>query len=258
MNLIRRLAKSGIVLFLGRESRPRKILRGLGSGYRISVSPADNLAYLLGTAEPHLQRIIREYVAAGATVYDIGANIGYVSLSLTKQVGAAGHVIAFEPIPRNANSFRQNIELNRLTNVQLFEAAASDKCGETVIRFAENLTTASLVWHRHDPAATELTIRTVVIDQLVETGDLRPPAFVKIDVEGAEGFVLQGMRRTIARAQPVVFIECSDSGRETSWQLLRELGYSCQSAVTRDPIRVFEDYRHADFLWLPARLAVNR
>lgn len=212
----------------------------------------------MGTAEPHLQGIIREYVTAGATVYDIGANIGYVSLSLAKQVGPTGRVIAFEPIPRNANSFRQNIELNGVRNVQLFEAAASDKCGEAVIRFAENLTTASLVWHRHDPRATELNIKTVVIDELVDIGDLGYPTFVKIDVEGAEGFVLQGMRRTIARAQPVVFLECSDSGRETSWHLLRELGYSCHSAVTRHPIRAFEDYRHSDFLWLPAGLAVNR
>jgi FkbM family methyltransferase len=258
MNSIRRFTKSGIVLLLGSESRPRKILRGLASGYRISVSPADNLGYLLGTAEPHLQKIIRQYVPAGATVYDIGANIGYVSLSLAKRVGATGRVIAFEPIPRNADSFRRNIALNTASNIQLFEAAASDRRGEAAIRIAENLTTASLVWHRNNPLATELTIKTVVIDELVEAEDFGYPAFVKIDVEGAEGFVLLGMRRTLASAQPVVFLECSDSGREASWQLLRELGYSCQSAITRDPINTFEDYRHSDFLWLPPGPAANR
>lgn len=79
---IRRFAKSCIVLFLGGESRPRKIVRGLASGYRIRVSPRENLGYLFGTAEPHLQQIIRKYVRTGDTVYDIGANVGYVSLSL--------------------------------------------------------------------------------------------------------------------------------------------------------------------------------
>jgi FkbM family methyltransferase len=253
MSVIRRFAKSCIVLLLGSESRPRMIIRGLASGYRICVSPAENLGYLLGTAEPHLQGIIRDYVSAGDTVYDIGANIGYVSLSLAKRVGLDGRVIAFEPVPRNADSFRQNIENNRITNVKLLEVAASDKCGETVIRVAENLSMASLVWHRDNPQATELPIKTVLIDQLVEVGDLDYPTFVKIDVEGSEGMVLQGMHRTIAAAKPVVFIECSERGRETSWHLLRDLGYRCQSATTRNWISSFDEYRHADFLWLPSQ-----
>jgi FkbM family methyltransferase len=248
---VRRFAKSCIVLLVGRKIRPRKIVRGLASGYRICVSPADNLGYLLGTSEPHLQRIIRQYVATGDTVYDIGANIGYVSLSLAKSVGPTGRVIAFEPVPRNFDRLRENIRINQLANVQLLEFAASEQSGEAVIRIAENLATASLVWHRNDPSAAQLTIRTVQIDQLVESGDLSSPSFVKIDVEGAEGSVLKGIRRTVAAARPVVFMECSDAGRETTWSLLRELGYRCQSAITRNSVDAFEEYRHSDFLWLP-------
>ena len=248
---VRNFAKSCIVFLLGRETKPRKILRGLASGYRICVSPAENLAYLLGTAETHLQEIIKEYVGTGDIVYDIGANIGYVSLSLAKRVGATGLVIAFEPVPRNIASFRENIQINKLANVQLLEFAASDKRGDAVIRFAENLSTASLVWHRNDPSATRLAITTVSIDELVESGELRNPSFIKIDVEGAEGNVLLGMRRTLAAAKPVLFVECSEAGRETAWYLLRELGYQCQSAVTRKWVQVFEEYSHSDFLWLP-------
>jgi FkbM family methyltransferase len=184
---LRRLAKSCIVLALGRETRPRKILRGLASGYWIRVSPVDRLGYLLGTDEPHLQRIIREHVATGDTVYDIGANIGYVSLSLAKSVGPAGRVIAFEPVPKNVDDFRESIKINQLTNVRLLEFAASDQPGEAVIRIAENLSTASLVWHRKNSDAIQLSVRTVQIDELVESGDLGYPKFVKIDVEGAEG-----------------------------------------------------------------------
>ncbi len=249
----RSLAKSCIVLALGRETRPRKIMRGLASGYWICVSPVDHLSYLLGTSEPHLQRIIREHVAAGDTVYDIGANIGYVSLSLAKSVGPAGRVIAFEPVPKNVDDFRESIKINQLTNVQLLEFAASDQSGEAVIRIAESLSMASLVWHRNDPSATQLTIRTVQIDKLVESGALGYPRFVKIDVEGAEGSVLKGMLRTVAAAMPVLFIECSDAGRETTWPLLRELGYHCQSAITRKDVNSLEEYRHSDFLWLPTK-----
>jgi FkbM family methyltransferase len=250
---IRSFAKSCAVLLLGREARPRRIVRGLKSGYWIRVSPVDNLGYLLGASEPHLQRIIRRHVAAGDTVYDIGAYIGYVSLSLAKSVGPSGQVIAFEPIPRNARYLRESIEINRLTNVMLLEFAASGHAGDAVIRIAENLSTPGLIWHRDNPSATQLKIRTVQIDQLVESGTLAYPRFVKIDVEGAEGSVLQGMQRTVAAAKPILFIECSDAGRETTWTLLRELGYQCQSAHTLKQVDSFDEYRHSDFLWLPPK-----
>ncbi len=252
MLAIRTLAKSCFVLLLGRESKPRIIFRGRASGYQICVSPAENLAYLVGTAEPHLQKTITKYVKSGDTVYDIGANIGYVSLSLAKQVGPKGSVIAFEPLPRNVDLLRKNIEINKLSNITLLDLAASDKCGEAVIRLAENPSTASMVWHRNNPSATEIVVRAIAIDDLVKAGELNYPRFVKIDVEGAEGAVLRGMRRTITSSQPVLFVECSDAGRETAWGMLRELGYRCQSAITREWVNTFEEYRHSDFIWMPA------
>lgn len=255
MSAIQSLAKSFIVFLLGSESKPRTILRGLASGYRICISPAENLGYLLGTDEPHLQRAIRRYVAAGDTVYDIGANLGYVSLSLAKRVGSGGRVVAFEPVPRNIEQFRQNIEINGITNVRLLECAASDRAGEAVIRIAENLSTASLVWHRNNPSASQISVRTVAIDELVAAGDLGYPKFVKIDVEGAEGAVLDGMRRTLAAARPVLFVECSDAGRDTAWHLLRDLGFQCRSATTGEEVNAFDEYRHSDFLWLPVLIS---
>ena len=237
---------------LGREAKPRRIIRGLASGYRISVSPNEHLAYLLGTAEPHLQRAIKKYVGTGDTAYDIGANMGYVSLSLAKRVGPSGNVIAFEPVPRNVELLRMNIENNQLLNVRVFDVAASDRLGEAVIRISGNLSTASLIWHKNDPSSIELKIQTVTIDDLVEADGLPKPKFVKIDVEGAEGFALLGMSRTLATAKPVVFLECSEAGRETSWRLLSKLGYRCKAAISGKWVNAFEDYRHSDFLWLPA------
>ena len=248
---LREIAKLGIVRLLGKKCVPRRILRGLAAGYRIYVSPAEHLGYLIGTAEPHLQKIIKKHVRPGDVVYDIGANIGYVSLSLAKQVGATGKVIAFEPVPQSIACLRRNVQINRLDNVQILELAASDGLGKATIRIADNLSTASLVWHRHDPSAASLEIATVSVDELVESGALRTPRFVKIDVEGAEDKVLLGMRKTLVAARPVLFVECSDAGRETAWHVLREIGYSCHSAITYRPVRVFEEYRHCDFLWLP-------
>jgi FkbM family methyltransferase len=255
VSTIRKIAKSCAVLVMGRKCRSRKILRGLASGYRISVSPAENLGYLLGIEERDLQRAIKRYVVAGDTAYDVGAHIGYVSLSLVKRVGQGGHVIAFEPFPRNVALLRANIANNSLSNVQVFDVAAWDRCGEAVIRISENFATASLVWHKNDRSAIEYKIKTVALDDLIEANGLPKPNFVKIDVEGAEGAVLSGMRRIIATAKPVLFVECSDAGRDTTWPMLRKLGYQCQSAITGKWIHVFEEYRHSDFLWLPPDLS---
>jgi len=248
----RNLIRSSLVSLLGKKRKPRKIFYGLARGYRINISPAENLSYVLGTNEPHLQRAIRQFVTAGDSVYDVGANIGYVSLSLAKRVGTQGRVIAFEPFPQNIAAFHENIQLNSLKNVQLFEFAASNHAGKSVLRLLENPATASLVWHGNDSSASELTVRTLAIDDLVDAGEIPHPKFVKIDVEGAEGEVLEGMRRTLVAAKPVLFIECSEIGRERSWNLLKEVGYVCQSAITREPVVSFEDYRHSDFLWIPA------
>jgi FkbM family methyltransferase len=251
MQSLRKIAKGCVLVVWGREARPRRILRGLPKGYKLHVSPAAHMAYLLGTAEPHLQRIIGKYVAAGDTGFDTGANIGYVSLSLVKQVGSKGRVIAFEPVPQNIERLRQNVALNKIENIRVMECAASNTNGEAIIRMAENLSMASLVWHQEDPRATEITIKTVVIDELVEKGELPYPSFVKIDVEGFEGGVLQGMVRTLKTAKPVLFVECSDAGREIAWTLLNDLGYRCEAAVTGKAVTKFEEYRHADFLWVP-------
>ena len=251
MSCWRRFAKSGIALLLGREKRPRTIWWGLAAGYRICVSPRENLGYLLGLADTPLQTAIRQYVSCGDTVYDIGANIGYVCLMLAKQVGSQGRVVAFEPVPQIFELLNRNVGLNTLSNITTLNVAASNESCEATIRVPECLSMSSMVWHRNDPSAIELRIKTKAIDELVKAGDLALPSFVKIDVEGAEGLVLEGMQDTIANRKPVLFLECSDIGRQTAWPLLRNLGYRCQLASTRKSVDTFEEYRHSDFLWLP-------
>ncbi len=251
MQIFRRAVKQLFVLALGDEVRPRRILRGLASGCRIVVSPNEHLGYLLGTAEPHLERAIRKYVRPGDTTYDIGANLGYVTLSLSTRVGPSGQVFSFEPLPNNLTRLREAVSASHRANITVLDFAASDSSGTAMIRTAGNDSMASLVWHKDDPAAAEYSIRTEPIDRLVASGRLPKPAFVKIDVEGADGKVIQGMTQTIAECRPVIFVECSESGREISWSIMKGFGYRCESATAGREIPSLAEYRHSDFLWLP-------
>ena len=67
----------------------------------------------------------------------------------------------------------------------------------------------------------------------------------------AEGDVMMGMSKLLAKNRPTVFIECSEIGRGTTWQAMKDLDYRCLRA--RDCLKVneFNEYAHDDFLWLP-------
>ncbi len=163
---------------------------------------------------------------------------------LAKRVGPTGALFAFEPLPQSFATLKKNIALNGIYNATLLNVAVAAESGQAAMRATANLAMASMVWHCDDGSATEVRVETVAIDDLIESGKLPSPQFVKIDVEGAEGLVLQGMAHTIAQVRPIILLECSDIGRQTAWTLLRGLKYRCQSTGNGAWIDAFEDYRH--------------
>ena len=86
--------------------------------------------YWLGTYEPELQAALHELIQPGAVIYDVGANIGYVSLLLAKAAGENGHVYAFEALPENAERWRRNVALNGMeARLSLFAGAVTQAAG---------------------------------------------------------------------------------------------------------------------------------
>lgn len=189
----------------------------------------------------------------GDIVFDIGANVGYFTLSLSKLTGENGQVFSFEAIPNTAKILSKNCELNNLKNVRLFEHAVSNKNGTSIFLIpekGENHTMASMVWHKDDSSVEKVLVDTIAIDQHPELSTLSP-SFIKIDVEGAEAFVLAGMKELLKRSYPKIFIECSSAGRKESWELLTDIGYSCYKAsIPLERLTNFNHYKHNDFLWV--------
>lgn len=188
-----------------REAEVR-ILRGPLRGSKW-IAGASNHACWAGTYEVSRLRAFGAAVFPGATVYDIGANVGLYTLLASKNAGPNGRVCAFEPLERNLRYLRRHLALNHVQNCEVLGAAVSDR--EGINGFSAASWDSSM---GHLSPDGELQVRSVTLDGcLYERHALRLPDILKIDVEGAERAVLEGGTRAITERHPVVFVEVHGS-----------------------------------------------
>ena len=251
---MRKIVKFFLILLLGDKLRVLKMRKGLFKGILLEVNLKNQLGLIFDTPEIHLQKIIKEYISFADTVFDIGSNIGYVSIAMSKIVGEQGKVYSFEAIPETSNKCKRNLELNSCENVNLTNKALSDQSETVVFRIPDGGEThpmASMIWHSSAKDSVEVEVESITIDTDTRFSSLSP-TFVKIDVEGAEGKVIKGMQGLIKRCNPVIFIECSKAGRNLVWEIMKKLNYSCFLAHDlSNEITDFDKYFHNDFMWLP-------
>ena len=170
--------------------------------------------------EPALTRAFMENLREGIVVYDIGAHWGYFSLVASRRIGKSGQVIAFEPHPHNIQIIEKNLSLNRIDNVRLMKVAVADTEGEAAFDLGADTGLGKL------SSSGKYRVRVVSLDALVQTGEIPPPNLVKIDIEGAEGRALRGMRQVLEQYRPVVLLETHGEESVTECRtLLTEIGY---------------------------------
>ena len=220
-----------------RNPRARAILARLSSPMRhgafpIASGPAEGLlmdvagsrpSYLLGTAEPEVVKFLVEQVKPGDTVFDLGANVGYFTLIAAALTGPAGRVMAYEPMPDNAEALRRNVQINGLANVEVVEAAISEHDGTAEINVGPSDQAASLVTVRDRGT---ITVRTVSLD--AEAVRVGAPAVIKCDIEGAEYGVFAGAGPVLA-ARPSLLCEVHrlEEGDEDRFEaILRGRGFT--------------------------------
>lgn len=151
------------------------------------------------------------YLKDGAVLYDVGANVGFLTVIGARLVGSSGTVYAFEPVPENANLIRRNAEVNGLKQILVVEKAVASESGTAELVLAAYSGGASLASVGPPPDATgRIRVKAVTIDELVEQASYKAPSFVKIDVEGAELAVLRGMVGTLDHVRPIVLYELDD------------------------------------------------
>ncbi len=176
-------------------------------GHRLYLDPADsNRMSIRNEYEPLQTKLVKQLVKSGDTALDLGANIGYYTLLLARQVGAEGHVIAFEPDPDNLALLRKNLDANGYTNVTVEAKAVSDAPGEVKL-YKENWNDATPSLWESTHCTTSVPVECVRLDDLLagDDGALPHVDFIKMDIEGAEGKALRGMR-ALLDANPDVTI----------------------------------------------------
>ncbi|MDP2005235.1 MAG: FkbM family methyltransferase [Rubrivivax sp.] len=184
---------------------------GVGAGLRLDPSTS-NPDYATGANELPVQQALAQHLSSGGVFYDVGANIGFLTLIGARLVGPAGRVLAFEPVPRNAAAIRRNAALNGFATIQVIEKALTRRSGIGELALAAYAGGAVLAEVDTPPdSAGTLSVELASIDDLVELSGYPAPGFVKIDVEGAELDVLEGMERTAARCRPVILCEVDDA-----------------------------------------------
>lgn len=160
-----------------------------------------------GFWEVWLTQFLASRVKPGMNVIDVGANFGYYTLLFGDAVGATGRVVAVEPNPETAELLRETVLLNgHVGRTRIIHQALSDSTGTAWLFSPDGEPkNAALVHHPNSPGGMTFEISTVALDDVVLDGprvDL-----VKIDAEGAEISIVQGMRRLIERDRPMIVLE---------------------------------------------------
>ena len=148
-----------------------------------------------------------EAIKPGDVIWDVGANVGYYTRKFSDSVGSAGQVFAFEPFP--ATAARLRAELTGVETVTVLPVALGAETGTVSMREGSDEfgATSRIV----DQGAGEGRVTCVDIatgDSIFSRGLAAAPAIIKIDTEGFELDVLNGMQEILNRATlRAVFIE---------------------------------------------------
>lgn len=148
-----------------------------------------------GIWEPNETYWFTRSVKAGNTVLDIGANVGYYTLLGAALVGEEGVVYAFEPDPVSFRLLEQNVRLNGLQNVVLEQKAVSNEPGSIRLYLAEENKGDHRIFET-EGRRESIEVEAVSLDEYFR-GHEGSIDFVKIDTQGAEAVIIQGMSELI-------------------------------------------------------------
>jgi FkbM family methyltransferase len=213
------------------EWRDFSFVKKANFGAEFSGTTADVLQryiYYFGCWEPQVEAMIADCLRIGDTFIDVGANIGYFTLFGAKRVGESGHVVAVEASSSTFERLRGNVERNAASGiVRLIHAAAADREFTVALHPGpeDNSGMASMI---RDSGGHHETVVAKPLPDLLTEDEIESARLIKIDVEGAESMVIEGMRPILPKMlQCDILVELSPAltAAQTTLDILGEFGW---------------------------------
>jgi len=152
--------------------------------------------------------------------FDIGAHIGLYSLPASIVMGSWGKVYAFEPARQNYSTLLRHVQLNRATNICVYNCLIGDRDSE--VTFYEDPLDAnpmnSLTLLKEPERYVPRKVKQLTLDTFCRDENVVPDV-IKIDVEGAELYVLEGAQEVLMKHRPLIFLSVHP-------RHIQQLGYS--------------------------------
>ena len=186
-----------------------------------------------GVWERNQTEELREILRPGDTFIDVGADFGWYTVIGAKAVGPTGRVIAFEPVPQNLEFLRRNVAANGCANARIEPLALSNKSGKLTFHLSrENLGDHSMFSIADRPDAIE--VQATTLDEYLRN-DSGKIALIKIDTQGAEGLILEGMREVLQKHPETIDLPGVHSSRPPPERLRprSDAPQACMTRVTR-------------------------
>lgn len=152
-----------------------------------------------GQYEPQETALVRAILRPGMSFVDVGANWGYFTLLAAHLVGRGGRVVSLEPDPRLFPILRSNVARNGLDQVTTLQVAAADK--EATLKLAgydeagNNYGVSRVVTDMAGQTTFDVDARP--LDDLLDESRLEVVDLLKMDIEGFEGFALEGLAKSL-------------------------------------------------------------
>jgi FkbM family methyltransferase len=177
-------------------------------GVRIRGALPDSIMrslYFFGVWEPAITAC-SSFLNPGDTVVDIGGNIGAHALLFSRLVGPEGAVHTIEASPSIYRQLAANLDANSADNITPYNMAVSDRTEQVTVFVHQdwNIGGTTIVPHQaaNFPAGIQETVAASRLQDILPIEVIRAARLFKIDVEGAEWLVLQGMKELLPELSP--------------------------------------------------------
>jgi FkbM family methyltransferase len=160
-----------------------------------------------GSYEPEQTEWVRRHIGPESVFVDVGANFGWYTTLALSLVGLRGRVFAFEPSPVAFSSLKRAIDRSVHRNATLVNAAVGRETGNIIIYLPKGGPVHSPSAFKSPGKFEPLAVPLIALDEFQPLADIPRIDMIKIDVEGSEPDVVEGMTSLVASGR-VRYVLC--------------------------------------------------